>query len=275
MNNIDIKTVNDFGREWKFFDQKNLTDEELYTVFSQYFKVFPLELLNHNSVGADIGSGSGRWAKVIAPKVKKLYCVDASKEAIETAKENLANQTNITFINTSVDQIPLDDGSLDFAYSLGVLHHIPDTFAGIKACVQKLKTGAPFLVYIYYAFDNKPFWFSFIWKLSDYVRRFISKLPFKLKLLLTQILAFVVYFPLARFALILEKLNINVSNFPLSSYRKSSLYTMRTDALDRFGTRLEQRFTKNEIISMLKRAGLEKIQVSTEVPYWCAIGYKM
>jgi len=49
---------------------------------------------------------------------------------------------------------------------------------------------------------------------------------------------------------------------------------MRTDALDRFGTRLEQRFTQQQINSMMKHAGLENILFSSEVPFWCAVGYR-
>jgi hypothetical protein len=49
---------------------------------------------------------------------------------------------------------------------------------------------------------------------------------------------------------------------------------MRTDALDRFGTRLEQRFTAAEIRQMMEEAGLEKIQFSETMPFWCAVGYK-
>ena len=37
---------------------------------------------------------------------------------------------------------------------------------------------------------------------------------------------------------------------------------MRTDARDRFGTPLEQRFTKSEIKKMMEEAGLEKIKFS-------------
>ena len=47
---------------------------------------------------------------------------------------------------------------------------------------------------------------------------------------------------------------------------------MKTDALDRFGTRLEQRFTKSQIEHMMLDAGLERIEISE--PYWCAILYK-
>ena len=41
-----------------------------------------------------------------------------------------------------------------------------------------------------------------------------------------------------------ERLGTDVRHFPLSAYRDRSFYTMRTDALDRFGTRLERRFSR-------------------------------
>lgn len=51
-------------------------------------------------------------------------------------------------------------------------------------------------------------------------------------------------------------------------------YVMRTDALDRFGTKLEQRFTRWEIETMLRDAGLIDIRFSETAPYWCAVGVK-
>ena len=83
---------------------------------------------------------------------------------------------------------------MDFGYSLGVLHHVPDTALGIKQCVDKLKHGAPFLLYLYYRFDNRPMWFRFIWHLTDLLRRVISKMPYGLRYFASQIIAFVVYF---------------------------------------------------------------------------------
>ena len=102
----------------------------------------------------------------------------------------------------------------------------------------------------------------------------ISKLPFKFKIYITKIIALLVYFPLARLSLFLEIIGINTNNIPLSYYRRSSLYTMKTDSLDRFGTRLEQRFTKNEIYKMMKVSGLINIKFSEKSPYWVAVGIK-
>ena len=146
---------------------------------------------------------------------------------------------------------------------------------GIKQCVEKLKKGAPLLLYLYYRFDNRPFWFRFIWSISDLLRKIISKMPYGLRYIFSQIIAVAIYFPLARTSFYMEKLNLNVSNFPLSSYKNLSFYTMRTDALDRFGTRLEQRFTRDEIKIMMENAGLENIKFSNSKPYWVAVGYKI
>ena len=273
MENQDKKTVDGFGDEWSRFDQSELPDSEQQLLFDECFSGFPWQDISKDSIGFDLGCGTGRWAKSVAPRVKKLICIDPSS-ALEIAKKNLSDFDNCEFDNATVDEISLDDNTMDFGYSLGVLHHVPDTALGIKQCVQKLKKGAPFLVYLYYRFDNRPLWFRFIWSVSDLIRKVISKLPYRLRYILSQIIAFFVYFPLARTAFLLDKLNFNISNFPLSSYKNLSFYTMRTDALDRFGTRLEQRFTREEIKDMMKNAGLGDIEFSKSKPFWVAVGFK-
>ena len=162
--NIDKHTVEGFGDEWERFDQQSLSKKEHQEIFESYFSIFPWHDLPSLPVGFDLGCGSGRWAKLIAPRVKRLHCIDPSS-AIDIAKRNLANYYNCEFHHAGVD------------------------------------------------------------------------------------------------------------NMPLSAYRNRSFYTIRTDALDRFGTKLEQRFTKNEIKKMMETANLEKI-VFSEKNYWCAVGYR-
>jgi hypothetical protein len=106
------------------------------------------------------------------------------------------------------------------------------------------------------------------------LRRIVSRLPHGLRYWSSQVLALVVYFPLARLSWLLEKSGLDVRNFPLSTYRNLSFYTMRTDALDRFGTRLEQRFSRKQIRTMMEKAGLERVEFSDGEPYWCAVGYR-
>lgn len=272
--NIDHKVVDDFGNEWEKFDQAQLSPDELERLFTAYFKVFPWENVSAESEGFDLGCGSGRWAKLVAQRCGKLHCIDPSAKALSVAQRNLRDSSNCIFHLAGVENIPLDDDSMDFGYSLGVLHHVPDTQAAIRSCVAKLKPGAPLLLYLYYAFDNKPWWFKAIWQASDQIRRVISKSPYPVKYVLSQLIAVTVYWPLSRMAAVIEKTGKNVENIPLSAYRDKSFYTLRTDALDRFGTRLEKRFTRNEIREMMKEAGLENVRFSDEAPFWCVVGFK-
>lgn len=262
MTNVDPATVEGFGREWQAYDQSGLSDEEAQRTFGDYFAVFDFTDLGE---GFDLGCGSGRWAKYVAPKVKWLHCIDPS-DAIEVARKNLAGHDNVTFHRADADHIPLEDGSQSFGYCLGVLHHIPDPEKAMRSAISKLKPGAQFLVYLYYAMETKPAWFRAIWKVSDLGRKGVSRLPFPIKRLASSAVAAVVYWPLARFGR---------QTWPLVEiYHDKSFYTMRTDALDRFGTRLEHRFTKDQIRAMMERCGLTQIRFSDSRPYWVAVGVK-
>ena len=272
--NIDERVVAGFGREWAAFDQSALPASEHERLFAAYFSIFPFERLPPDAEGFDLGCGSGRWAAKMVDRVGTLHCVDPAPEALDVARRRLANASNVRFHVASADTLPFADDSQDFGYSLGVLHHIPNTEAAMRAAVAKLKPGAPFLVYLYYALENKPSWFRGIWKVSEVGRRIISRLPFPLRKATTGLVAATVYWPLARVSLVGERLGYDVSAFPLSSYRTNSFYTMRTDALDRLGTRLEQRFTREQIGAMMKRCGLSDIVFRDGVPYWCACGIK-
>ena len=117
-------------------------------------------------------------------------------------------------------------------------------------------------------------WFKALWKLSDYIRKFISISPKPIKYFLAALIAFLVYFPLSRLAYILEKLGINVENIPLSDYRNKPFYQCRNDSLDRFGTRLEQRYSKLQITEMLTKAGCKDVQFSSSTPFWCCVAFK-
>lgn len=274
MSNLDRNTVDGFGLEWSAFDQSGLSEAERLFMFQKYFGIFPWTRLPTAAVGADIGCGSGRWASLVAPRVGELHCVEPSGKALSVAQGNLAGFKNVRFHQATVDAMPFPDASLDFAYSLGVLHHVPDTAAAIRSVAAKLKSGAPFLVYLYYAFDNRPAWYRLLWKASDWIRRVVARLPFRTRYALSQVVAVTVYWPLARAAHLLDRMGFLPGSWPLAYYKDNTFYTMRTDALDRFGTRLEHRFTKAEITAMLHAAGFAEVRFSEAMPFWCAVAIR-
>ena len=273
--NKDQKVIEDFGDEWTDFtyESKTIDQAELKKNFLQYFSIFPWNNIPNDAEGFDMGCGSGRWAQFVAPKVHSLNCIEPSK-ALDIAKVNLQKLDNISFYRGTTDSCSLNDQSQDFGYCLGVLHHIPDTQQALSDCARLLKKGAPFLLYLYYNLDNKPIWYRYIWKLSDFVRNIISILPRPIKKASCFLIAALIYFPLSRLALFIELFGFNVSNFLLSDYRNKPFYQMRNDALDRFGTRLEQRFSRQKIEDMLLESGFQDISFSEEMPFWTSISYK-
>jgi ubiquinone/menaquinone biosynthesis C-methylase UbiE len=251
-----------------------LSETEKQAIFQDYFAIFPFQDLPETASGYDMGCGSGRWATLVAPRVASLCCIDASPEALAVAKGNLCEFTNVEYVTASVGQVDLPDGSFDFGYSLGVLHHVPDTQAAIASCAKLLKPGAPFLLYLYYALEHKPGWYKMIWKTSELFRTVVNKMPSPLKAASANALAASLYWPLARASHVFHLMGFDVENFPLSYYKDKSFYTMRTDARDRFGTPLEKRFTQAEIADMLGSAGFNRVRFSEHRPYWVALAYK-
>jgi SAM-dependent methyltransferase len=240
----------------------------LTTTFLYFLGIGPLR-----ARGFDMGCGTGRWARLMAPRVGHLSCIDPSS-ALNIARRTLTGHSNVSFHSASVDDQPLTADSQDFGYSLGVLHHVPDTAAAIRSCVSMLRPGAPFQLYLYYNFDNRSALFRLIWRCSDVLRKIICRLPARLKHLITDLLAALIYWPLARLSLLAAHLRLDVESLPLSYYRNHSFFTMRTDSRDRFGTPLEQRFSRAQITQMMEAAGLHQILFSTRAPFWCAMGLK-
>jgi ubiquinone/menaquinone biosynthesis C-methylase UbiE len=272
--NADSDVVAGFGDEWTRFDQSSLSDAEINSLAEAYFGIFPFDSLPPGAVGVDVGCGSGRWARYVAPRVGELHCLDAGEAALDVARRNLVGRSNVHFHHASVSRLPFPDDSLDFGYCLGVLHHVPDTEDGLRRCIAALKPGAPFLLYLYYAFDNRPTWYRHVWHATEGVRYLVSRLPHSLRYAVSQMIAVVVYWPLARLAALAERNGVDVERFPLSIYRHRPFYVMRTDALDRFGTRLERRFSRDDMHALMVRAGLRDIRFSDSAPYWCAVGFK-
>lgn len=273
MKNIDKKTVDSFSDQWVRYDQSGMENKEAYKIFKSYFSIFPWKKLPKSAEGFDMGCGTGRWAKFVAPKVRKLHCVDPSN-AIKVAKKKLKKFNNIKYYQKSLDNSGLKNKSQDFGYLLGVLHYVPDAKAAIKSCSKLLKSGAPILLYVYYSLDNRPLWFRWLWILSNFIRLIISKLPKFLNFLICDIIAFFIYYPFARISLMFEKIGLDFKNFPLHFYRNLSFYVMRTDSRDRFGSPMEKRYSKNEIRQMMTSAGLEKIKFKNSVPFWTVVGFK-
>lgn len=272
--NIDQEVVASFGEEWSKFHQFSQADID--QLGDMYFDIITEEMVNKNTYGFDLGCGTGRWTKVLADRIGFMEAIDPS-DAIFAADELLKDDENIRLSRGSSDDIPFDDETFDFGMSIGVLHHIPDTAQAMRNCVEKVKKGGYFYTYLYYDFEDRGFLFKTIFGIVDGIRQVVSNLSPRLKKFICDIIAITIYMPLVLIARLFVKIGMQglAKKVPLYFYHDQSFYIIRNDALDRFGTALEQRFSKSEIISMMKNAGLAEIIVSENAPYWHAVGKRI
>ena len=264
----DPATVEGFGFEWSVYDQSERDPASIRRSFDRYFVRFPWESLAPGATGLDVGSGSGRWSSLVLDRGLSMVALDASPDAASITARQVPEAR---VVNGSAVELPFASDSFDFGFSLGVLHHLPDTEGALREIQRVLRPGAPFLVYLYYAFDNRPRWFRLLWKLSDRARWAIAAAPERRRLWVTRGIAAFVYWPLSRVALVLERAGRDVESLPLSAYRHQPFYVLKTDALDRFGTQLEKRYTRQEIRDLLGGAGFDRVEFNEEWPFWCAL----
>src|SRR5215218_10019985 len=101
--NLDHKTVESFGQEWKKF--KDFSEEEIRIAGEQYFDIVDETILNKEAIVLDLGCGTGRWSKFIAPKVKFIEAVDPSM-AVLTAQKTLEPFNNVRITQAAADSLP-------------------------------------------------------------------------------------------------------------------------------------------------------------------------
>ena len=270
--NLDQGVIDSFGHEWATYDYgETETSEALDAQFMAYCA--PIDLTQFNpktSLAGDFGAGSGRWSSRLSPHFSLVYALEPSDGANSVLKNKFSNDPKIVVLQETVGSNSIPLASLDLAMSLGVLHHIPDTGLAIKDVSRRIKPGGVFLCYLYYSLENKPAYYKMIFKAVDGVRRVISVLPQRVKQLVTSTIAALVYWPLARLSKVLNKLGIDTSNVPLHHYADMPFVMLANDALDRFGTTLEQRFSKAEITEMLRVADFDisTLKFSDKEPFW-------
>lgn len=270
--NLNQKVIDGFGYEWEKYDYNDeKISKDLDKQFDSYVKTIDLtEFSSTNSIACDFGAGSGRWTERLLPYFHKMYALEPSDGAFEVLKNKFSKETKVKILKETIGSNSLKEKSLDLAVSLGVLHHLPDTRKAIRDISITLKPGEVFLCYLYYNLENKNWFYRSLFKLSNEGRKIISRLPKWWKLQISKFIAITIYWPLSRFARIFELVGLDSSNVPLHHYSSMPFLMLANDALDRFGTILEQRFSKKEINEMLMLCDfdLSTLKFSDSEPFY-------
>jgi SAM-dependent methyltransferase len=138
------RTRDSFGYQWTLFS-------EMVVDFRQNFLnyIAPVdERFFPGKIGLDLGCGFGRHIYNAAKFGAEMVGVDIS-EAIESTRVNTKGLPNVHLVQADVYALPFRPGVFDFAYSIGVLHHLPEPEKAFQCVVRVVRPGGSVFIWVY------------------------------------------------------------------------------------------------------------------------------
>ncbi|HCX29640.1 MAG TPA: hypothetical protein DHU55_07685, partial [Blastocatellia bacterium] len=189
-------TAENFGWQWQHFTHS----DELYAdQFLGWIGPVRPEFFREKVV-LEGGCGKGRHTLLAAGwGAREVIGVDLSS-AVETAFAATRHLENAHIVQADIYQLPFAR-VFDYAFSVGVLHHLPDPRSGFRSLASKVKEGGSLSAWVYGAENNEwitrgvnPLREKFSSRIDRRALLHLSKLPAALLYLATKL----VYGPLNR-----------------------------------------------------------------------------
>jgi ubiquinone/menaquinone biosynthesis C-methylase UbiE len=183
----------------------------------------------------EVGCGQGIEFMQNLQKNINLTGIDYSKKSLLKAKSNIAKKfsgkTNKKFflINGDAENLPFKDSQFDVVYSIGVLHHTPDTQKGINEIHRILKEDGIAVVMMYHRLS----WRSFPISVARSVSKILDNLTGKDRL---------------------------IYNVLIRKYSKKTNSNKGTTTLELFGCPILKMYTKNQMKSFFSEFSSTEIK---------------
>jgi SAM-dependent methyltransferase/uncharacterized protein YbaR (Trm112 family) len=139
------KTASIFGNAWHHFPEMRSYYEKQFLDW-----VWPVQksFFSGKTV-LDAGCGQGRHTFLAAKyNAKAVFGIDLSS-AVEIAYQNTKHLPNVCIVQADIYNLPFREKSFDYAYSIGVLHHLPHPERGFDAILSRIKSGGMLTSWVY------------------------------------------------------------------------------------------------------------------------------
>ena len=183
------RTASAFGWEWRTFSR---IDDHHEQQFLDWIAPAGREAFRGRVV-LEGGCGKGRHTRLASRYgAAAVIGVDLS-EAVDVAFDNTRDEPTVHIVQADLLRLPLRPASCDYAFSVGVLHHLPDPSAGFQALAEAVRPGGGVSVWVYGAENNA--WIANI--VSPLRIKLTSRMPPRLLHALSFVLALPLWLALA------------------------------------------------------------------------------
>jgi uncharacterized protein YbaR (Trm112 family)/ubiquinone/menaquinone biosynthesis C-methylase UbiE len=250
---IREKTAERFGYEWNHFRDFEF-DEEVASL-KTWFRPRRLEDLAGLKV-LEAGCGMGRHAAIASHYgVHTLVGMDLGN-AVEAAFQNTRHLPAVCIVQGDIYHPPLKLKQFDAAFSLGVLHHLPDPGRGFRPLAATVRDEGWFQIWVYGREGNG--WIVYV---IDPIRRVTSRMPMRL----LNPLSLMVAIPLLLGAKTLYQIPWLGRNLPYSAYiRWLSAFSLRkvhAIVLDHAVTPVAHYMSRGDVERLIQEAGWTIIEL--------------
>ena len=252
---VKQRTADSFAYEWRRFGRVR---PEWAKNFADYLQPLSPESLAGLDL-LDVGAGSGRHSLLAARHGARVIAVDVG-DSIDVARANLPPE--VLTVQADAEALPFDAESFDLVMSIGVLHHLPDTERALTDITRYVRRGGHVHFYLYWIPAHR--WHRVVLRAVTAARRITVRLPHRLlhalcyPLAALLELAFVAPYRFLRQRPWGRRL---AKKLPLKAYADYPFAVLVNDQFDRFSAPIERRFTREEVVSMLRANRLRDIVV--------------
>ncbi|MFN6314841.1 MAG: methyltransferase domain-containing protein [Planctomyces sp.] len=259
------ETISDFGSQWTRFDDIDSGYYGREILFDDILKPLVAAEDVAGKVVADIGSGTGRIVRMLASAgAAKIFAIEPS-EAISVLRRNVAGIRQIECLHVDGASLPCEP-ALDWVFSIGVIHHIPDAKQVMSSCFRALKPRGRVAIWLYGREGNE-LYLCFVLPL----RRVLRCCP---DLMLTALSWFAV--PMLRmYGWACRWMSLPMRTYFVGHISKLSSRQVMVTVFDQLNPAYAKYYTKSEAIELLEQSGFVDVQVHHRHGYsWTVVGRK-
>ena len=110
----------------------------------------------------EVGCGYGRFVDVVQRLGGRIVGVDLSTHSIDLAQDFVGLRDNVFLVQADLFALPFARETFDHIYSIGVLHHTPDTKRAFEAVVPYLARGGHIAIWVYHPLEKRS---SNVWRM--------------------------------------------------------------------------------------------------------------